>query len=332
MAPPADKSAGSPAIVQSEDSATPAVRAFELTHDFGELRAVDHVNFDVRRGEVFGLVGPDGAGKSTLIRMLATVLSPSEGDAEVFGASVLRSAAAVKPRIGYMSQRFSLYGDLTVRENVDFFADLRGVPRRERSERAESALSFAGLSAFQNRLAEHLSGGMKQKLALAVTLMHDPDLLLLDEPTTGVDPVSRREFWRIISDLHRRGISVLVATPYMDEAERCSRVAFMDGGRLLLCDTPSAIAQRVPGTLIELSTERQRDAIALLEGRAGVTSVVLFGDAVRVLVAPEGPSAADLAAELELKGVTVRDTRVARMDMEAAFAFLFAESRGGGAS
>jgi len=311
---------------------TPAVLATGLTHDFGELRAVDHVDLDVRRGEVFGLVGPDGAGKSTLIRMLATVLAPSEGDAEVFGASVRTAAQAVKPRIGYMSQRFSLYGDLTVRENVNFFADLRGVPRSERAERAEDALAFSGLSAFQGRLAEHLSGGMKQKLALAVTLMHEPDLLLLDEPTTGVDPVSRREFWRIIADLHRRGISVLVATPYMDEAERCSRVAFMDGGRLLLCDTPSAIAERVPGTLVELFTDRQRDAMESLEGRIGITSVVVFGDALRVLVAPGGPSPAEVGRQLEESGIRVHSVRGVRMDMEAAFAFLFAESRGGDTS
>lgn len=307
--------------------AVPAVHATGLTHDFGELRAVDHVDLEVRRGEVFGLVGPDGAGKSTLIRMLATVLMPTEGDAEVFGASVSSSAAAVKPRIGYMSQRFSLYGDLTVRENVEFFADLRGVPRRQRAERADSALAFAGLGDFQKREAQYLSGGMKQKLALAVTLMHDPELLLLDEPTTGVDPVSRREFWRIIADLHRRGISVLVATPYMDEAERCSRVAFMDGGRILMCDTPAAIAQRVPGALYEVRTDRQRAALDYLEGREGVASVVVFGDSLRILVSPDGPDASHLRSDLESAGFGVERIDSARMDMEAAFAYLFGESR-----
>ncbi len=218
-----------------------------LTRRFGRaVTAVDAVTLQAPAGSVFGLVGPDGAGKSTLIRMLATVLAPSEGDALVFGESVVTQAAAVKPRIGYLSQRFSLYPDLTVAENLAFFGRLRGVPRAEMRARSKRLLEFAGLSGFANRRAEHLSGGMRQKLALAVTLMHGPDLLLLDEPTTGVDPVSRREFWRIISGLRRDGITVFLATPYMDEAERCTRIAFMDEGRILLHDTPAALKARVP--------------------------------------------------------------------------------------
>ncbi len=222
-----------------------AIETRSLVHSFGELNAVDGVSLSVPRGSLFGLLGPDGAGKSTLIRMLATVLAPSDGDAFVFGHSITHGQNAIKPRIGYMSQAFSLYPDLTVRENLDFFAELRGTPRKEMDTRAQRFLEFSGLTEFASRQAQHLSGGMKQKLALAVTLMHEPDLLLLDEPTTGVDPVARREFWRIIAGLHREGITVLVATPYMDEAERCTEVAFLDNGKILLHDTPLDLKQRV---------------------------------------------------------------------------------------
>lgn len=319
-------------MVDSPAATTPAddaVIARGLTHRFGDLVAVDHVDLEVRRGEVFGLVGPDGAGKSTLIRLLATVLAPDEGDAEVFGASVLREPARVKPRIGYMSQRFSLYQDLTVRENLDFFARLRGVPKAERARRAETALEFAGLSAFQRRHAEYLSGGMKQKLALAATLMHEPDLLLLDEPTTGVDPVSRREFWRIIADLHQRGITVFVATPYMDEAERCTRVAFMDGGRVLLCNTPAGLKRGVPGKLIELLPDDPHVAMPLLKGLPGVEAVMVFGEALRVLVREDGPDAEQLARAAAEAGVHVERASEARMDMEVAFSYLVDRERAG---
>ena len=288
---------------------------------------MDHVSLQVNAGEIFGLVGPDGAGKSTLIRLLATVLAPDDGDAEIFGMSVRDTPARVKPRIGYMSQRFSLYQDLTVSENLAFFARLRGVPRAERAARARSALEFAGLSAFSNRHAQYLSGGMKQKLALAVTLMHEPDLLLLDEPTTGVDPVSRREFWRIIADLHRRGITVFVATPYMDEAERCSRVAFMDDGRIELCDTPSAIKASVPGRLVEVVPADPHAAIPVLRQVPGVRAVMVFGDTVRVLVDERGPSNDDLRRAAEGAGIPVARVADARVDMEVAFSFLVEQRR-----
>ncbi len=267
-----------------------AISARDLVKVFGgrgsQVTAVDGVTLDVGRAEVFGLLGPDGAGKSTLIRMLATVLSPTSGDATVFGHSVTRDPAAVKSRIGYMSQDFSLYPDLTVAENLDFFAELRGVPRAEKAARAERLLRFAGLEGFTDRQARNLSGGMKQKLALAATLIHEPDLIFLDEPTTGVDPVSRREFWRIISDLHRRGVTVFVATPYMDEAERCNRVAFMRNGRLEVVDTPAAVKGRLPGTLYEVSAADQRAAMRVLRETSGIRSVSVHGESLRVLVVP----------------------------------------------
>lgn len=311
-----------------------AIEAIGLTRSFGQIEAVADVSLRVEPGEVFGLLGPDGAGKSTLIRMLATVLSPDSGDARVFGVSVTDEPMAVKPRVGYMSQRFSLYRDLTVAENVAFFAELRGVAKSDRAERSRRALEFAGLIDFSARRAEFLSGGMKQKLALAVTLMHEPDLLLLDEPTTGVDPVSRREFWRIIADLRSRGITVLVATPYMDEAERCTRVAFMDRGHIRLCDTPSGVKSRVPGTLIELDVADERAALDSVRAIDGVRSVIVFGDRLRALVSDDGPSAEQLADAARAAGIDVTSARLARMDMEVAFAHLVETARAdeGGAS
>ena len=245
-----------------EAIATDAVAAVGLTRSFGDVRAVDAVDLSIERGAVVGLLGPDGAGKSTLIRILATVLSPDAGDAEVFGFSVTAQADRVTPLIGYMSQRFSMYPDLTVAENLDFFATIRGVPKQVRRQRAASLLAGMGLAEFAARQAQFLSGGMKQKLMLATTLMHEPDLLLLDEPTTGVDPVSRREFWRILADLHRAGRTVLVATPYMDEAERCTSVAFMDSGRIAPPRDPGRDQGADPGHPV-------RDRRTRPEGRAG---------------------------------------------------------------
>ncbi|MDZ4064624.1 MAG: ABC transporter ATP-binding protein, partial [Coriobacteriia bacterium] len=278
----------------------------DVSHRFGhDVLAVDGVSLQVEAGEVFGLVGPDGAGKSTLIRMLATVLAPSHGDAEVFGHSVCRDAGAIKPRIGYMSQQFSLYPDLTVRENLAFFANLRGVPRGEVASRSKRLLEFAGLTEFAKRQAQYLSGGMKQKLALAVTLIHEPDLLFLDEPTTGVDPVSRREFWRIIAGLHQQGITVFVATPYMDEAERCTHVAFMEGGRILFRDTPAGLKASVPGTLYELVVSDQRRAVRELAREPWTLASTVYGDVVRTVVGDGGPGPEGVRDALSLAGIGV---------------------------
>jgi len=315
------------------DSPTSAIAARDLVRVFGRhgarVTAVDGVTLDVGVGEVFGLLGPDGAGKSTLIRMLATVLRPTSGDAVIFGSSVTRAASMVKRRIGYMSQSFSLYPDLTVAENLDFFAELRGVPRAEKAARAARLLAFAGLEEFTGRQARNLSGGMKQKLALAATLIHEPDLIFLDEPTTGVDPVSRREFWRIIADLHQRGVTVFVATPYMDEAERCSRVAFMRDGRLEVVDTPSAVKGRLPGTFYEVVALDQRAAMRLMRATPGIRSVSVYGDSLRVLVAPSGPDESAIRATIEAAGLAADRVALARVDMEAAFAFLAEQTSGG---
>ncbi len=328
-----DTATSSTAAISSDAT---AISARELVRVFGRrgrtVTAVAGVTLDVARGEIFGLLGPDGAGKSTLIRVLATVLAPTSGDATVFGASVMHEPEAVKPHIGYMSQSFSLYPDLTVAENLDFFAELRGVPRKEKAARAERLLAFADLSGFKSRQARNLSGGMKQKLALSATLIHEPDLIFLDEPTTGVDPVSRREFWRIIADLHQRGVTVFVATPYMDEAERCSRVAFMRNGLLEVVDTPTAVKARLPGTLYEVMAPAQHEAMAVLRGLPGVRSVSAHGDELRVLTIPGGPDGIALTQALSDAGLA--QTRIAsvRADMEATFAFLAEEPAGGDAS
>jgi len=309
---------------------TTVLAARGLCRDFGDVRAVDGVSLTVERGAVFGLLGPDGAGKSTLIRMLATVLSPDSGDALVFGDSVVSAHRLVTPRIGYMSQRFSMYPDLSVAENLEFFARIRGVPPTLRRTRAASLLESMGLADFAGRQAQHLSGGMKQKLMLASTLMHEPDLLLLDEPTTGVDPLSRREFWRIIADLQAAEKTVLVATPYMDEAERCTHIAFMDDGHLLHTGTPAEVKALVPGTLFEAAAPDPRAALAVLEGGEGVTSAHLYGDVVRVLSAPGGPAAEELLGRLRDAGISTATVQAAAVDMEAAFAYL--AEQGGDAS
>jgi ABC-2 type transport system ATP-binding protein len=257
--------------------------------------------------------------------MLATVLPPTSGDAVVLGHSVARDPHATKSRIGYMSQKFSLYSDLTVAENLRFFAELRGVPRADLAERSAKLLEFSGLTEFSTRQAQFLSGGMKQKLALAATLISEPDLLFLDEPTTGVDPVSRREFWRIISDLHRQGITVFVATPYMDEADRCDEIAFMTQGRIILRDTPVGMKRRVPGRVIEVGLPNYREAMPVVRAMPFVSSVEVSGEMLRVLVGT-GNGCDDteecLRAELADAGFTVEQMRPAPTDLEMAFATL----------
>ena len=298
---------------------TPAIETTGLTRSFGDVRAVDGVDLSVPAGTVFGLLGPDGAGKSTLIRMLATVLTPDAGDARIGGFSVTAQPGQVTPRIGYMSQRFSLYTDLTVAENIEFFATLRGVPRDLRRSRTTELLTGMGLDQFRGRRAGKLSGGMKQKLFLACTLMHEPDVLLLDEPTTGVDPVSRREFWRILASLHRQGRTVLVATPYMDEAERCTQVAFLDGGRVRQLGTPGEIKALVPGRLFQLAAADPRAAMAAVQGAPGVLAVHLYGELVRVLL--ESDDLSPVRAALAAAGITAR-IEPAAVDMETSFDFL----------
>jgi ABC-2 type transport system ATP-binding protein len=269
-----DEATTSPAHVVS-------VRA--LTRAFAEQTAVDALTFGVGAGELFGIVGPDGAGKTTTLRMLAGVLPPTSGDAEILGTSVARAPEQVKPHIAYMSQRFGLYTDLTVRENIMFYADLYRVPRAERPARLQQLYAFSRLGEFEHRLAGQLSGGMKQKLSLCCALIHQPRVLLLDEPTFGVDPISRRELWLILHRMVADGMTVIVTTSYMDEAERCDRVALLHNGRLLMLDTPERVQRQVAGRLVGVRSDAPRQTRDALRQLPQVVSATLFGDRIHVV-------------------------------------------------
>jgi ABC-2 type transport system ATP-binding protein len=251
-----------------------------LTKTFDSVAALDGLSLAVEEGEIFGLVGPDGAGKTTTMRLLTSIMTPDGGEAWVAGHHVVREAEAIKAEIGYMSQRFGLYADLTVMENLDFYADIYNVPRKGRDERVGRLLAFSNLTPFKRRLAGNLSGGMKQKLGLACTLVHTPRVLFLDEPTNGVDPVSRRDFWRILYQLLREKVTIFVSTAYLDEAERCNRLALIHQGRLLACGTPEEVKQLMRGTILEIRTAEPRRSAALLRQQFPAASVGLFGDRV----------------------------------------------------
>ena len=268
-----------------------AIRTHQLRRTFGELVAVNGLDLDVQEGEIFGLVGPDGAGKTTTMRMLTGILPPTAGSAEVAGCDVTRDSEKLKDHIGYMSQRFGLYPDLSVAENIAFYADIYGVPRRELAARTERLLGFSNLTPFQHRLAGNLSGGMKQKLGLACALIHTPRVLFLDEPTNGVDPVSRRDFWRILYQLVRDGVTLFVSTAYLDEAERCNRLALLHEGRLLGLGTPDEVKRLMPGALLEIRTSAPRRTATLLRQHLHGATVGLFGD--RVHVATREPAAVE---------------------------------------
>jgi ABC-2 type transport system ATP-binding protein len=309
------------------------IQTHKLTRRFGSVLAVDGLDLAVQYGEIFGLVGPDGAGKTTAIRMLAAIMDPSSGRASVAGFDTARQPTAIKRRIGYMAQQFNLYGDLSVQENLDFYADIFGVRGRQRRERRERLLRFARLTEFSTRRAGALSGGMKKKLALACALIHQPEILYLDEPTTGVDPVSRREFWDILSDLHVQGVTILVSTPYMDEAERCSRVGLMYSGRLVMCAAPERIKQEVKGELVELRPVSVADGapagIGLLRradivtaSLPGVLEVQTYGDLLHIFVDNAALRMPQMEVALAAQGIAAAAMRPTRPRMEEAFTSL----------
>src|SRR5690349_11456343 len=284
--------------------AAPAVTVDALTRRFGALTALDALSFDVAPGELFGLVGPDGAGKTTTLRVLAGVLPPTSGDATVAGVSVSRDPEGVKHHIAYMSQRFGLYGDLTVRENIDFYADLYGVPRRARPARLERLYDFSQLGPFERRLAANLSGGMKQKLSLCCALVHEPEVLLLDEPTFGVDPISRRELWLIVHEMVAGGMTAVVSTAYLDEAERCDRVAPLRRGRLAALDAPAALQARLRGRSVAVECDAPERAAVAVRALPGVRSAARFGRALHLtLDRPE--SARELRPALAAAGISL---------------------------
>ncbi len=306
---------------------SPVVEVRGLSKRFGDAFALQELTLRVHEGEMFALVGPDGAGKTTLLRLLCGLLPPSGGEARIFGLDVRREMARIRPRIGYFSQGFSLYGDLTVDENIEFFAEIHGV--KDYRLRREELLQFTRLAPFRRRLAEKLSGGMKQKLALACTLIHRPGLLLLDEPTTGVDPVSRRDFWLILSGLTGREMTILLTTPYLDEAERCHRVGLLRAGRLLVADTPEGVKARLPGTLVEIVCSDARRAFHLLRADPGLGETQLFGDRVDVLMETGAGGQEELRRRLEREGIEIRSLRPVRPRLENAFIALARGERSG---
>lgn len=262
----------------------PAIAANGLTKSFPGVHAVNALSFNVLPGEIFGLVGPDGAGKTTTLRMLAGILPPDAGHATVAGYDVIRNPEGAKHALSYMPQRFGLYEDLTVDENIRFYADLFGVKRAEREQRSAQLLQAAGMAEFHKRMAGKLSGGMKQKLGLVCALIHRPKVILLDEPTTGVDPVSRRDFWRILYELIAEGVAILTSTAYLDEAERCHRVALLHQGKLLFCDTPANLKARMDKGVLSVSGPEPRSLRGQLEHADGISSLVLTGDGLHVVV------------------------------------------------
>lgn len=290
-----------------------------LRRAFKDIVAVDRLGLSVKRGEVFGLVGPDGAGKTTAIRLLSAIMDPTGGWARVFGHDTVRQPELIKRRIGYMAQRFNLYGDLSVWENLNFFADVFEVTGKVRQERIERLLRFARLTEFRDRRAAHLSGGMQKKLALACTLVHTPEIIFLDEPTTGVDPVSRREFWDILTELHLQGITLFVSTPYMDEAERCSRVGLMYHGRMVVCDTPERVKAMTEGELIALWPSDLRRARETLAGLEGILEMQTFGDQLRIFARDASDVIARSQAALTAQDIEILEVRQTQPRMEEAF-------------
>jgi ABC-2 type transport system ATP-binding protein len=316
-----DKLAGEQVASVQEDKPVNGlvIKTQGLTKRFKRVTAVDGLDLSISRGEIFGLLGPDGAGKTTTIRMLCAIMDPTAGSARVAGFDTVKEPEEIKRRIGYMAQQFSLYGDLTVMENLTFFADIFGVGRKERQERIERLLEFARLTRFKGRRAAHLSGGMQKKLALACTLIHQPEIIFLDEPTTGVDPVSRREFWDILTELHIEGVTLFVSTPYMDEAERCSRVGLMFDGNVIVCDTPERIKGLVEGELLELRPDRLREASQLIADLPGVLEVQTYGDLLHAFVDDAMERASAIEEALDKAGIAVEGLRQTRPRMEEAF-------------
>ena len=284
-----------------------AIQLTKLVKRYGTTPALTDLSLEVPRGDMFGLIGADGAGKTTLIRVMCGLLHADSGEVRVLGHDPVREHRAVTRKIGYLSQRFSLYGDLTIDENVAFFAKLHGV--RDYRARRDQLLAMTQLTPFRARRADQLSGGMKQKLALACTLVHEPELILLDEPTTGVDPVSRREFWKLLSEFLSHGITILMSTPYLDEAERCSRVALLHEGRLLACDEPARIRARMPGRLLEVMAPRAAALVETIRRMAGVDDAQVFGERLHVTLG-DTSDAALARFEQALHGTPLQDAAV----------------------
>jgi len=303
-----------------------------VSKKYGATRALEAVSFSVAKGEMFGVIGPDGAGKTTTIRLACGLLRPETGRILIQGRDPVREHRAVTQAVGYLSQRFSLYGDLTIDENVAFFAEIHGVRRYQAAR--DRLLDMTQLTKFRARRADRLSGGMKQKLALACTLVHEPDVLLLDEPTTGVDPVSRREFWKLLSEFLANGLTIVMTTPYLDEAERCARVALLHEGRLLALDEPNALQDRLRGRIVEVIADTARPPIEVLAGIGGVEDVQIFGDRAHVLLSTGTQEAAVARIETALRerGIAALSVRPVPATLEDVFIGLITGGTAGGDS
>jgi len=304
--------------MNSPDSTDQTIEIKDLGREFGDFWAVRQVNFSVSRGEIFGLVGPDGAGKTTVMRMAAGVLLPSEGDILVDGYSVISDPETVKKRIGYMSQRFGLYGDLTVLENLRFYGDLYEIPNKTRAAEEEKLLGFSYLTPFKDRKAKDLSGGMKQKLGLACSLIHRPSVLLLDEPTNGVDPVSRRDFWKILHEMIKEGVTVFVSTSYLDEAERCERVGMMQDGKLTMCDNPRELKKTISGSILEIKTDDPGKTLQALKERYGKMTSDIVSGVIRFRL-PRTSSLEKIKNEMKNMGLADFSINEARPTLEDVF-------------
>jgi ABC-2 type transport system ATP-binding protein len=296
-----------------------AIEVKELKKSFETVKAVDGISLDVYRNEIFGLVGPDGAGKTTTIRMLCGLVRPDSGTAKILGFDLQKQIKYIKKEIGYLSQKFSLYSDLTVDENIEFFADIHGVKRFD--ARRNELLEFTRLTSFRNFRAGQLSGGMKQKLALACTLIHKPQIIFLDEPTTGVDPVSRRDFWKILSSLLHEGITIMLSTPYMDEAERFNRIAMFNNGKILKIGTPDSIKESLNKKIIEIITPSIREAFHLIKENTGL-EVQMFGDRIDTAVDDYDRDYAEITGLLQKNNIEITGSRIKTPSLENVFIHL----------
>ncbi|MHB8579200.1 MAG: ABC transporter ATP-binding protein [Ignavibacteriaceae bacterium] len=301
-----------------------AINLVNIKKNYGNVQALKGISFDVNQGEMFGLVGPDGAGKTTTIRLLCGLLVPTEGTAEIFGMDLVKQKSQIQKNIGYLSQKFSLYGDLTIDENIEFFASIHGVKNYQ--QRRNELLEYTRLTEFRNRLADNLSGGMKQKLALACTLIHKPKIIFLDEPTTGVDPVSRRDFWKILSNLIKDGITIFMSTPYLDEAERCNRVALLNNGEVISFATPKSIKESLDKQIIEIVCSPILLAYKVIKEKSNFETQ-MFGDRINVAVNNYEKDFNVIEKILVEAGIQLADHRVIPTSLENVFIHLISENK-----
>lgn len=294
------------------------IQVFSLTKKFGNVTAVDNLNVQVKKNKIFGLVGPDGAGKTTTMRMLCSLLSPDSGTAQIGDYDILKESKKIKQHIGYMPQKFSLYGDLTVLENLEFYAEVYQIPKKERKEKIEVLLKFSNLTKHSYKLADQLSGGMKQKLSLSCNLIHTPKYLLLDEPTIGVDPVARREFWKILFELRDQGTNIFVSTPYMDEAERCDEVGLMDKGRIIKTDTPANIVRNFENHILCVYSNDNHTARNAAQEEDYVLDAYMLGEELHVVV-EEQKYSEKLKEKFNLKNITINSMEEINPSLEDVF-------------